>query len=533
MTSVRPFYIPPSNCQVPDLAGKWEALFGRRTEGFFVEVGAYDGESYSNTSCLADAGWAGLYIEPIEEFAEKCTLRHAANPRVSVLNCAASDAAGLAQIFIGDTLSTLVSDQVADYEQIDWAKGLHRGQSREIRTARLDSILEEHDVPIGFDVLVVDVEGAEEKVINGLDISKWHPKVILIELEDEHPDFRKNARVLDSVAAIRQKIEGAGYRIYFKDHINSLYVRSDAIPRISETATHRTLRPRVSIGLPTSNGPDLLKQAVDSILAQTFADFELVISDDCSPNAKVAETCIAWAESDPRVIYLRQLNNVGAAKNFLAVLEFSHAPLFMLASDDDLWDRLFLEKAVQALDQDRSIAAWMCHVKVINSAGKVVRKIPNLSRFSSSAMRGFDLARFIADPECLGKANLFYGVFRRAEFVAAIEKARPYLSDWGGDLILLYAYFCRSRMKVDPTVYFYKRRAPHNEGFEPDIPRKYIVPWEHAARYYGAFIDVSRGTRYFYFTHAAVCARYLYDVLFWRLKLKRGVPWLPSRGSPK
>jgi FkbM family methyltransferase len=233
------FYRPPANCQVPNLGEKWETIFGQTAEGFFVEVGAYDGENFSNTSCLADVGWAGLYIEPIKEFAEKCRARHSRNPRVSVLGCAVSDTAGVTPIFIGDTLTTLVEEQVDDYEKIDWARGLHRGESRDVRTALLDTILEEHGVPTDFDVLVIDVEGAEEKVVRGFDVKRWRPKVILIELEDEHPDFKDNPRIVGSVAGIREKFAAAGYSIFFKDHINSLYVRKDVADALADHSPER------------------------------------------------------------------------------------------------------------------------------------------------------------------------------------------------------------------------------------------------------------------------------------------------------
>lgn len=526
------FYSPPANCQVPELGKVWETLFGRRTEGYFVEVGAYDGENFSNTSCLADAGWAGLYIEPIQEFSDKCRARHAGNPRVFVLNCAASDTAGTARIFIGDTLTTLVGDQVADYEKIDWAKGLHQGESRDVQTARLDTILEEQNAPVGFDVLVIDVEGAEEKVVKGFDIDKWRPKAILIELEDEHPDFRDNTRVVDSVSAIRHAIENAGYQIYFKDHINSLYVRNEVADRAATKAAPADRPPLVSVGLPTFNRPDMLREAVNSILGQTFADFELVISDNCSTDPKVAELCAQWAERDPRITYIRQPLQRSATDNFLAVFRMTSAPLFMWAADDDLWNDAFLEKAVAALDHDDSISAWMCHINVIDPAGLVVREIPNLARFNSSRSKSVDLARFVAHPECLGKANLFYSVFRRAKLATAIEKAQRYFAVWGFDMIFLYAFLCRANIKVDPLIYFSKRLATREVGFLPVDPRQHIVPWEWAGRYYGAIIDVSRGTPYQLFTQAAVRIRYLYDVLYWRFKLKRPAPWRPSQGAP-
>ncbi len=138
---------------MPSLGAKWEALLGRRLSGFFVEVGAYDGEKFSNTSCFADVGWSGLYVEPIAEFAEKCRARHAGNPGVKVLENAVSDTSGTIDIYVGDTLSTVVEAQVADYEQIDWAKGLHKGERRSVPSERLDVILERFGVPEGFDVL--------------------------------------------------------------------------------------------------------------------------------------------------------------------------------------------------------------------------------------------------------------------------------------------------------------------------------------------------------------------------------------------
>ena len=529
-----PFYNPPDNCQVPDLGQKWETIFGRRTEGVFVEVGAYDGENFSNTSCLADVGWAGLYIEPIEEFAEQCRARHARNSRVKIINCAASDAVGSAQIFVGGTLTTLVGDQVADYEKIDWAKGLHRGESREIKTARLDDILDEQGIAIGFDVLVVDVEGAEEKVIGGFDIARWHPKVILIELEDEHPDFRDNARVVSSVAAIRDKLDRAGYYLYFKDHINSLYVRNDVSERISAlTRSRPASEARVSIGLPTYNRPELIQEAIRSIENQTFRDFEVIISDNGSPDPRVAQYCIAVVERDQRFAYHRHDSNRGPAANFFFTFENSCAPLFMWASDDDVWEPDFLSSAVDILDRSPLVDAWMCHLEVIDAidSKKIIREIPNLSRFSSSSMKFVDLGKFVGEPEVLGKANLIYSVFRKPALASAIAVSRPFINNWGGDMILIYAFLCRGNIKVDQKILFKKRAAASEVGFLPTEPRRHIVPWAEAGKFYGGLIHVSRDTRYHAFTHAAVRIRYLYDVLYSRIKLKQPAPWLPSRGA--
>lgn len=77
--------------QIPNLDSIYQKyftrFFGIPYQGFFVEVGAYDGESYSNTSGLADSGWNGLYIEPVFEYYNKCLIRHK-NNSVKVINCA-------------------------------------------------------------------------------------------------------------------------------------------------------------------------------------------------------------------------------------------------------------------------------------------------------------------------------------------------------------------------------------------------------------------------------------------------------------
>jgi FkbM family methyltransferase len=218
------FYVPSPTCQVPELAEKWEAIFGHMTDGFFVEVGAYDGESYSNTSCLADVGWSGLYVEPISEFADRCVQRHCKNSGIQVINCAASDEVGSIKVFLGDILTTVVDTQVTDYKKIGWAVDMHKGEIRDVPAAPLDIILDRNKVCPRFDLLVIDVEGAEEKVMRGFTLDRWLPKAILIELEDEHPDFCANSRVVESVTRIRSLIEDAGYALYFKDQINSLYV---------------------------------------------------------------------------------------------------------------------------------------------------------------------------------------------------------------------------------------------------------------------------------------------------------------------
>ena len=107
--------------------------------------------------------------------------------------------------------------------------------------------------------------------------------------------------------------------------------------------------PRLSIGLPVYNGENFLAQAVDSILAQDFRDFELIISDNASTD-RTAEICRRYAESDPRVRYVRFETNQGGSRNFCYVFEMARGEYFKWAAHDDVCAQGFFRRCVETLD---------------------------------------------------------------------------------------------------------------------------------------------------------------------------------------
>src|SRR5208282_399437 len=96
-----------------------------------------------------------------------------------------------------------------------------------------------------------------------------------------------------------------------------------------------TDRPMVSIGLPVYNGEAYLRQVLDSVLAQTFSDFELIISDNASTDCTEA-ICREYAAADARIRYHRQARNRGATWNFRQVALLSSGQYFLWTSHDDL-----------------------------------------------------------------------------------------------------------------------------------------------------------------------------------------------------
>ncbi len=129
-------------------------------------------------------------------------------------------------------------------------------------------------------------------------------------------------------------------------------------------------KPRVSIGLPVYNGENYLEDAINSVLAQTFTDFELIISDNASTD-RTSEICQAYAEKDTRIHYYRAGKNVGAAWNFNHVFELSTGEYFKWIAHDDLVAPDYLSECIEVLDNDDSIILCNSRVEFINEYGDV------------------------------------------------------------------------------------------------------------------------------------------------------------------
>ncbi len=109
--------------------------------------------------------------------------------------------------------------------------------------------------------------------------------------------------------------------------------------------------PKLSIGLPVYNGEAFLPQAIDHFLAQTFREFEIIISDNASTD-RTPQICLQYASRDRRIRYVRSETNIGAIPNFNRTFELSCAPLFKWAAHDDLHRPTYLENCVGLLEQD-------------------------------------------------------------------------------------------------------------------------------------------------------------------------------------
>lgn len=108
-------------------------------------------------------------------------------------------------------------------------------------------------------------------------------------------------------------------------------------------------QPKVSLGIPVYNAEKYLAATLDTILAQTFTDFELIISDNASTDG-TEEICRFYVDRDARIRYHRHEQNLGAARNFNVLVELACGEYFKWIAYDDPLSPTCLEKCVDALD---------------------------------------------------------------------------------------------------------------------------------------------------------------------------------------
>ncbi len=139
----------------------------------------------------------------------------------------------------------------------------------------------------------------------------------------------------------------------------------------SNTANAAKSMPRVTVGLPVYNGEKFLGEAIESVLDQTFEDFELVISDNASTDA-TEEICRDYAARDRRVRYARAPQNRGAAWNFNRAFELAGGEYFKWLAHDDVIGPRYLARTVEALDHDASLVLCHSQTGIIDGEGELI-----------------------------------------------------------------------------------------------------------------------------------------------------------------
>lgn len=192
--------------------------------GRFVEVGAFDGYHWSNTLPLIQQGWAGLMFEPYPEFYEMCRDRYRDNPLITVEQCAIADKCETVKLFPGGSMTTIEEGliEIWNRDATLRTQGLSVDKFIMCEAHTLDCRFKAHNWPNEFELLSIDAEGADDRVLMGLDLMTYRPKMIIIELAID----TQEPIILERVKWIQDHLDAAGYEFIQRDTFNSIYWRA-------------------------------------------------------------------------------------------------------------------------------------------------------------------------------------------------------------------------------------------------------------------------------------------------------------------
>jgi glycosyltransferase involved in cell wall biosynthesis len=254
----------------------------------------------------------------------------------------------------------------------------------------------------------------------------------------------------------------------------------------------RMAQPLVSIGVPVYNGERFLRQALDSLVNQTYSDFELIISDNASTDG-TPEICKDYAGRDPRIRYIRQPINIGVARNWNALVHEARGVYFKWAPASDYCAPQMLERCIEAMNADTGIVLCYGKTLLVDEDGHPVE----LYEHDTSISEPLPSERFERVCRQLWLNNIMCGVYRRD----VLRRTRLHRVYPHSDRALMAELALYGRFKLIDEVLFFRRQGPETSTttgtplelqrvFEPGAkaPMKFLV----ARRRLHDFVSVSR-----------------------------------------
>lgn len=258
--------------------------------------------------------------------------------------------------------------------------------------------------------------------------------------------------------------------------------------------------PRVSIGMPVYNGEDYLAQAIDSILAQEYADFELVISDNGSTDGTEA-ICREYAARDSRIRYHREERNRGAAWNFNYVVRLARGEFFRWACHDDSIAPSHLRRCIAVLeDAPPSVILAYTRSVLVDASGHDVGTFED--GLDTRGMAPHERFRLVA--RRLRYTHVLYGLIRRE----ALLRTRLLGAYESSDNVLV-AELSLAGEFIEIPAYLFRRRIHAGMSRKANTSARSVAQW----------FDPSSDGR-FYFPHARLFGEYTRAA--WRARLGAG-----------
>ncbi|MBA3857054.1 MAG: hypothetical protein C0507_09125 [Cyanobacteria bacterium PR.3.49] len=178
------------------------------------------------------------------------------------------------------------------------------------------------------------------------------------------------------------------------------------------------MNPEVSILLPVYNGSAFLESAIDSVLEQTFADFELIVCDDCSSDDSLA-IIERKCKQDKRIKLFSNQKNMGLFANYNRCLRESGGSLIKPFAQDDLLHPHCLERMTEVLRNDSEISLVSCARNICNEDGQIIHSKPMFPHDRKIAGKDVILYNLIVLSNWVGEPSMV--MYRRGDSPADFD----------------------------------------------------------------------------------------------------------------
>jgi glycosyltransferase involved in cell wall biosynthesis len=208
------------------------------------------------------------------------------------------------------------------------------------------------------------------------------------------------------------------------------------------------MAPPVSVAIPVYNCERYIAQCIESLLNQSYGDFELVISDNASTDG-TESICRRYEAQDSRVRYVRRSENIGGPGNFRHVFSLCSGKYHKWSTADDYWHPDFLRDAVAVLDAQPDVVLCYPKTQLIDADGhKIEDYEDNLELDADSARQ-----RFRELYSRIGLCNAHLGLLRRS----AMQRTKLIAGHLASDVDFLAEMALIGKFHVLPDVRFYRR----------------------------------------------------------------------------
>jgi len=209
--------------------------------------------------------------------------------------------------------------------------------------------------------------------------------------------------------------------------------------------------------MPVYNGERFIRTALDSLISQSFRDFELIISDNASDD-KTHDICQEYVMKDSRIKYTRQSKNFGGYWNFNYVLKHARGQYFMWASVDDFWLPRFIEKNIEALDSNQETIGSISDIKLYDSFSKESK--PSINDLLNRNSRRFQYV--ISTSGTIEERVRTYLKFFQASIIYSIFRTevikKSFISElfWANDLAIVLNTLKYGNLNVVDEILMYR-----------------------------------------------------------------------------